>query len=240
MNWWSVAAIATNSGRDHCSGQTLRRALHQMRRMPICVALGVLSAFAGSGIVPIRLYYEFQQQPPSVVLDSIQEELHRIMVPLGLNFEWRSLAVDPRNEVSADLAIIRFKGQCDVNDLQPTRSAPGRLGWAYMENGEVLSFIAIDCDQLRGLLQPELRQMHERARASAYGAATARVLAHELYHVLLKTASHDSSGVAKRSFTIQDLLCPGFRFNKKENQALQAYSTWLATVDSDLAISIDH
>jgi hypothetical protein len=45
-----------------------------------------------------------------------------------------------------------------------------------------------------------------------YGRAMARVVAHELYHVLLKTADHAHAGIARSCFTAEDLLTEHFEF----------------------------
>ena len=42
--------------------------------------------------------------------------------------------------------------------------------------------------------------------------AVARVAAHEIYHILAQTADHDESGVAKASFSANDLMIEGFSF----------------------------
>src|SRR5215471_11985472 len=99
-----------------------------MKALVLCLALGAVSAFGGSREAPIRLYTHFQQEPPDAVLDSLQEELANIMVPIGLGFEWRALAGTQGNEVSTELAVIHFKGECDAAGLVPVDGFPGPLG----------------------------------------------------------------------------------------------------------------
>src|SRR5215467_2816361 len=64
------------------------------------LTLGVFPAFGGSRVAPVRLYIHFQQDPPDAVLEAIQEELSNIMVPAGMEFDWRSLNDTKGNEVS--------------------------------------------------------------------------------------------------------------------------------------------
>ncbi len=54
-------------------------------------------------------------------------------------------------------------------------------------------------------------------REGAYGRALGRVLAHELYHIFGNTTHHASEGVAKESYTVQDLLTEEFQFEAKES-----------------------
>ena len=56
-----------------------------MKTALFLMALGVFPAFGGGRVAPIRLYFHFQQDPPDAVLESIQEELSNIMVPVGLD-----------------------------------------------------------------------------------------------------------------------------------------------------------
>src|SRR5689334_16848966 len=95
-------------------------------------------------VAPISLYTNFQQEPPGEVADALHDELAAIMNPIGLRFEWRTLATSG-NEVSVELAVITFKGRCDVENLQPRSFSPGALGWTHVSDGAILPFSDIDC-----------------------------------------------------------------------------------------------
>ncbi len=206
-----------------------------MKFVIACLTLGVLPSFAGSRDVPIRIYTQFQQEPPDDLVESIQVELDKIMFPVGLKLEWRSLAANTGDEVSRDLAVVRFKGHCDTNGLEDADGYAGPLGWTHMSDGEVIPFIGINCDGIRILLQRALVKMSELARTYAYSTAVARVLAHELYHVFARTTKHGSSGIAKSTYAESDLLSDSFNFNKKQSDALRAYIARLAAMPPDIA-----
>jgi hypothetical protein len=195
-----------------------------MKILIISLALGVFPACAGSRDVPIRLYSAFQVEPPPAVLESIHEEVDGIMSEVGLNLEWRSLAANRGNEASVELVVVRFNGQCEVDDLRPTDGYPGPLGWTHVSDGRVTPFIGINCDGIRIFLQQDLCKLPESARAASYGRAVARVLAHELYHVFSRTTKHGSSGIAKAAYTIGELLSDNFRFNKKQSDVLSSHA----------------
>jgi hypothetical protein len=194
------------------------------------LALGVFPAFGGSRVAPVRLYIHFQQDPPDAVLEAIQEELSNIMVPAGMEFEWRLLNDTKGNEVSVELAVIHFKGTCDVQDLSPMDAYPGPLGWTHMSDGEILPFSDINCDGVRLFLQRDLLRVPEPIRPAAYGRAVARVLAHELYHIFAKTTKHGVWGVAKPAYSVQELLSPKFQFDKKQCDKLREHQEHLASV----------
>lgn len=201
-----------------------------MKPAILLLALGVFPAFGGSRVAPVRLYIHFQQDPPDAVLESIQEELANIMVPAGMEFDWRYLKDTKGNEVSVELAVIHFKGTCDAEDLSPMDGFPGPLGWTHMSDGEILPFSDINCDGVRLFLQRDLLHVPEENRAMTYGRALARVLAHELYHIFAKTTKHAGWGVAKPAYSVQELLSNKFQFDKKQCDRLREHQAHIASV----------
>ena len=204
-----------------------------MKLLPVVLALGILPMFAADHNAPIRLYYEFRQEPQSAVLAPIQKELDKIMQPAGLSFEWLALPAQVGDGASVEVAIIHFNGRCEVGGPQYERRAPGPLGWTLITDGQILPFIEIDCEQLQSFLLPDLLRLQGHFRTIAFGTAVARVLAHELYHMLLKTTAHSSSGVASARFTAQQLLTDALHFNRKQCEKLRAYGDYLAAMISD-------
>lgn len=201
-----------------------------MKALILCLALGAFPAFGGSRIAPIRLYIQFQQQPPDAVLESIQEELATIMVPAGIDFDWRLLSESKGNEVSVELAVIHFKGICDAADLVPADAYPGPLGWTHISDGQILPFTDINCDGIRLFTQRELLQVPEAARDRTYGRAVARVLAHELYHIFAKTRKHTANGIGKPAYSVSELLSNKFLFQKKDCDVLRAHQAHLDSI----------
>ena len=192
----------------------------------LCLMLGALPALGGEHgqapvAAPISLYTQFQQQPPQAVADAMQDELETIMSPIGLRFDWRALSKSRANEVSVELAVITFKGHCDVANLSSERTNPGALGWTHVSDGVILPFSDVDCDRIRSFIQHDLLTVRPEIREETYGRAVARVLAHELYHIFANTAKHGACGVAKASYTVQELLSEDFQFEGKESDALR-------------------
>jgi hypothetical protein len=204
-----------------------------MKAIVFYLALSVFPAFGGSRIAPTHLYIDFQQDPPEVLLESIQEELANIMLPTTIEFEWRSLAASKGNEVSPELAVIHFKGTCSVTNLAPTKVHPGPLGWTDISDGEILPFSEINCDGIRLFMQRDLLRIPEVTREVAYGRAIARVLAHELYHIFARTTKHAAWGIGKPSFTVHELLSNKFQFEKSECDLLRAHHAHLVSISSE-------
>ncbi|MGB7758940.1 MAG: hypothetical protein WBL61_03870 [Bryobacteraceae bacterium] len=172
-------------------------------------------------VSPATLYIEFQRQPPAAVMDSIRGETEAIMGRLGIGLEWRSLAAATGNEVSAQLAVIRFRGRCDVSGLSPHRVQPGALGWTHESDGVILPFGAVDCDRIRTFLQVDLLGVPAGDRDLVFGRAVARVLAHELYHIFTRSPHHSPEGIGKAAYAVRDLLAGRFVFDAAESMELR-------------------
>jgi hypothetical protein len=183
------------------------------------------SVVAGAGdpppVPPVMLYAGFQQPAPAGVVEALRKELDNILEPAGLHFAWRSLAGVTGSGVSAELAVLTFKGRCTVDVLAGQPAVSGALGWTHISDGVVLPFADVDCDRIRLFLQRELLSIQAGDREQFFGRAVARVVAHELYHVFVKTTHHASHGICKSAFTPQDLLSGDFRFGDRDAAALK-------------------
>jgi hypothetical protein len=188
-----------------------------------CLLAGVFPGWSetrGATFAPITLYAQFEQAPPGGVLEALQDEVASIMAPIGIRFEWRDLGKTGGHEVSAELAVVTFKGRCDAAGLLTRSKFEGALGWTHVSDGQILPFTDVSCDRVREFVQTGLLAFRVEDREAKYGRALGRVLAHELYHIFANTLRH-GSGVAKESYSVQDLLADDFQFEAKETRMLQ-------------------
>ena len=195
-----------------------------MKLALFCLLAGVLPGWSetrGAMFAPITLYTQFQQAPPEGVLQALRDEVEAIMAPIGLRFEWRDLSKTQGHEVSAELAVVTFKGRCDTVGLTTRSKYEGALGWTHVSDGQILPFTDISCDRVREFVQSGLFTFRMENREEKYGRALGRVLAHELYHIFANTTRHGSVGVAKESYSVTDLLTDDFQFQAKESHLLQ-------------------
>jgi hypothetical protein len=198
-----------------------------MNIVSVGLLLAALPAFGGqkgATLAPIALYSQFQQEPPAGVLQAIREELSSIMGPMGLRFEWRPLSMVRGQEVAVELAVITFKGHCDLSHFAPHATHSGPLGWTHISEGAILPFADIDCDGIRSFVQAGLLGVRAEQRDAMFGRAVGRVLAHELYHIFANT-QHHGSGVGKAAYTVANLLDTDFQFDEKESAALLTSKT---------------
>jgi hypothetical protein len=190
--------------------------------------LAALPIFGGQPQAPgpVTLYTQFQKDPTAGLLASMQDELEVIMTPAGLHFDWYPLA-DAGGRVSSQLAVIHFNGACNAANLRPDAGYPGPLGWTHVSDGDILPFIDVNCDGIRLFLQHDLIEVPAAEREEALGRALARVVAHELYHLLANTTAHRGRGIGKAAYSVGDLLSKIFQFDKKECASLRLRSVHL-------------
>jgi hypothetical protein len=200
-----------------------------MRSVLISLVLVAIPALGDDEAAGIRLYTGFQQTPPDAVTNSIQDEVARIMSPMGLAFKWSSLGGNTDNEVSVRVAVIHFTGRCDAANSAASDSPFSALGWTYMTDDAILPFSDIDCGRIQAFLRSGLLAQPKEDREEAFGRAVGRVLAHELYHIFANTTRHGSHGVAKPYYSVQELLSKSFQFEQKERDELRTHWSDVAT-----------
>ncbi len=176
-------------------------------------ALPALSQVPERQIPQIAIYYGFEHDPPDPVLRSLEREVDSILSPAE-PLEWRSLAHVSPGDVSVDLAVVNFKGSCDVSEPRLRRVVNETLGRTHVTDGIILPFCEVNCDRIGGFLKGAILALNPDDRDAAFGRAVGRVVAHELYHIFAKTPLHHSEGVAKSSFTVKELMAGEFRLNE--------------------------
>ncbi len=188
-----------------------------MTRIICCLVLAALPMPGQTSertIPDIALYYDFQHQPPEAVQEALEQETTTILEPMGETIEWRPLAKVRPGDVAVDLAVLSFKGSCDLSVPAPKESESRTLGLTHISDGVILPFSDIDCDRIRGFLDRELHSVPAEEREQRFGRAVGRVVAHELYHIFANTTHHASSGVARSTFTARELTSESFRLDE--------------------------
>jgi hypothetical protein len=185
-----------------------------VRKGSLRVLAGVLFAGMLSGQT-VTLYTQFQQPPSKLSVQTMKAELGRIMTPLRLHLQWRPLEQATGQGSSAEVVVVHFAGHCQGTELEVDDTRDGPLGWTPVSHGEVLPFSHVDCDRIRGVLSDPLAAAGPGEREHLLGRAMARVLAHEMYHVLTNSTQHATRGVAKAAYSSTELISEGFTFEPR-------------------------
>jgi hypothetical protein len=202
-----------------------------------CLALAALPAFGDERLVelPSVLYTTFEQPISVTVRHALEDEVESIIGPLGRHFLWRSISGVKGHEISSELAVLTFKGHCNVANLSFKEVRPGALGWTHVSDGAILPFAEIDCDRIRRFVQKELMYRKPDEREEVFGRAMARVVAHELYHIFANTHHHGSDGVAKAAYSVVELLADDFEFEEAQCKSLRTSIPPKASVPASVA-----
>jgi hypothetical protein len=154
----------------------------------------------------LDIYTQFEHPASNLSLENMKVELGQIMKPVGLNLEWHSLEEATGKGEASQILVVHFEGACAGNELEAAPVKAGPLGWTSVSDGEVLPFSYVDCDRIRNLMSTSLSATVPGEREYLLGRAMARVLAHEMYHVLTNSTRHASRGIAKSAYSSTELV----------------------------------
>jgi hypothetical protein len=171
----------------------------------------------------IAVYLRQEASQPSHPLEYMKREFTRAMLAAGYRVEWLN---SPSNTEASTLVVVDLRDSCGF----PARTSPPRtnaaesseLASTAVSYGVVLPFSWLNCGNLTRTLAPALSGENGERRDFLYGRAMARVLAHELYHILANTTDHARDGVAKPCFTARDLVTEHFEFEQSTLAKLRA------------------
>lgn len=162
---------------------------------------------------------------PPLVLTAMEHEVESALSPAALKLTWKSK--EDRNDgfvVSGRLAIIHMRGQCAADPQVETAairsSAGAQLGVTHIVDGQVLPIADVLCSAVRDFVSPDLRACSAHNRDELFGRALGRVLAHELYHILLQTTEHGHSGLSRGEQRSADLLLPQNSFTPSDERRI--------------------
>ena len=183
----------------------------------------------------VTVVLDMEHPDPSLPLKAMRHELSRIFDPAGLDIDLQTKGALPQQSNSGDLLQFKMKGSCTMNALPigALSDERGALAMTYSVDGQVLGFGEVECDRVRGCILRALGIGNPAAQEPLYGQALARVVAHELYHMLVHSSAHTRNGVAKESLSGWDLSREKFSLS---DVALQAVCKALARYRKALSI----
>lgn len=193
--------------------------------LPAVLLTLCISVCADARVRQLAVFSSPALSADSVLNTTIQDELQQLLTPAGIDVVWRLAGKsDPREQFEV-VVVGSFAGLCSVAEL-PAAAISARtsvLGETYVSsNGRVLPYFKVDCARLIQTLRPTLERLSLPLRRVVFGRAVARVVAHEIYHILAQALAHDDLGVAKPSFSIEDLTAERFHFDFASLERMQS------------------
>lgn len=153
---------------------------------------------------------------------SLHKELTRLLSPTGVQLVWRNESDRTREEIGR-LVVGTFEGDCTVENL-PSFSDWTRgkiLAESAISDGRILPYFKVDCARLIRILGPTLQPLSVPSRKTLLGRALARVIAHEIYHILAQTPDHETRGLSKAQFSLRDLTASEFELSPSSVQRIR-------------------
>jgi len=175
----------------------------------LCLVFGCASAWADTDLV---VYLKTGASQPAAPVANMKRELTSLMGSAGYRVEWGG-------ESNSDfLVVVQLNGNCALpagyagrdTPVTPTRTPV--LASTNVTDGRVLPFASVNCAALTRSLSTVLSKDAAAQRDFYYGRALARVIAHELYHILMRTTDHSRNGVSRSCFSTADLVAEHFTF----------------------------
>jgi hypothetical protein len=196
---------------------------------------------AASTDAELVVYLRTGGNQPGAPLAEMKRELNSLMHQAGYRIAWRSLDGDRGAEVDSPLlAVLELNGVCGIEPGSVPAERPSTvaasLATTPITDGQVLPFSTLNCTALTHSIAGALAQDPGARRDFLYGRAMGRVVAHELYHVLARTAEHAKAGVARSCFSTSDLLTERFEF---EGATLARLRTRLDAAPDTSAVADD-
>jgi hypothetical protein len=171
-----------------------------------------MAATPATGTAAISLRLRSGRVPPAA-FGELSKELAGLMSTAGVAARWE----DPTSyrDVNGSTVVVDLEGDCTIPFHREAVPAPdgSPLASTAAADNQLLPFVTVSCSTLAALMRPFIADQPEAFREFAFGRALGRVLAHELYHIVTRSADHLDSGVAKASFSANDLLKNRFEFD---------------------------
>jgi hypothetical protein len=187
-----------------------------------CALFGPFPRELGPPTVGIVLRWE--KKPAEAFVRLLRSEVEHIFRPAGLVLRWE---VGQKKRVGSydRVVVVTLRGNCSehrIYDFPEGSLVNGSpLGWTYVNDGELIPHSALDCDQIaRALAEMRGRLPHQLTVRNVHVRLAARVLAHEMMHVLLRTRDHDAADFTSPTLRLEDLQ-KGLRLRSEQISALR-------------------
>jgi hypothetical protein len=189
----------------------------------ICVPmLMAASSAAWAQAAPaVGLFLNFDHRPSPIFVKAMERELTKILLPAHLRLRWFMPNESSGAEKWLGKMTLQFHGSCAAIPFE-TDIAAGKHPYSSLipladtpiEAGAILPYSETNCDRVRAFISTE--EPASPGEETRLGIAIGRVLAHELYHFLLQTRIHSTTGIAEAVYTPKALLGRSLRFEHGE------------------------
>ena len=180
-----------------------------------CVAIPQCS-IANSPSDPdvLTVFVHSASEVPANSMTAMREEVARLLEGSGLRVDWKSMSDRKPGEDYPRLVKVDLRGPCAAGPLVPGLAETRSLASTAVVDGRILPFASVDCDRLRRFMAPGFNSVRQDKWPELFGRAMGRVVAHEIFHMVVQTRHHAEKGVSKAGFSVNDLTSDKFQFDE--------------------------
>ncbi|MEP7367903.1 MAG: hypothetical protein ABI972_31965 [Acidobacteriota bacterium] len=204
----------------------------------LLMSSAVLPAQDGGNDASVAVYLKLGDDSSARAIQHMKKEVAQLLRPTGVKIHWRMISDARLHEEFQSVVVARFEGSCTTayDAFAPVAARkPAPLADTPVQDGHVLPFTRVDCAAVTRLTGPMLAGEAGARRDFLYGRALGRVLAHEIYHILGQTKTHEDKGIAKPAFHARELLSEVFAFNEPAISVLRAGTRESVPASDDVA-----
>jgi hypothetical protein len=181
-----------------------------MRYALFCVLTALvalpLSAESLAPLPPaITVVLNFKQPQSKRVVEEMKRQTEEILAGSGVHLDWR-LRSEVGSESFPELVLVTFEGNCLVDRHTQRTIIPGPLASTHVSGDQVQPFADVFCDNVAALTRAAIATGEFGNADPTMGRALGKVLAHELMHMITRSAAHGTSGIAKPALTGRQLV----------------------------------
>jgi len=188
----------------------------------VVVLVGAVGAPAEPNTDPLTIVFRFDGPYSGKSVLEMKRELGTILKDSGIQIDWRDQGDVSTSDSFPNLVVVKFRGKCRMEPVPYLYDERGPLAFTYSTDGAVLPFSEIECDKVRSSLRSAMWGSDYKRSDMLFGRALARVLAHELYHVLAKTQSHATQGIAEKALSGAQLISERLQLNQAQLNQMHA------------------
>lgn len=181
-----------------------------MRYATCCVLMALVAlSLSAESLTPlppaVTVVLNFKETQSKRVVDEMKRETEEILAGSGVHLDWR-LRAEVGSESFPELVLVTFQGNCIIDSHTQSTAIPGPLASTHVSGDRVQPFADVFCDNVAALTRAAIASGEFGNAEPTLGRALGKVLAHELMHMITRSAVHGSSGVAKAALTGRQLV----------------------------------
>jgi len=190
-----------------------------MPRWLICVVVA-LAASAAARATDVTVVFDFDGPYSDRSVRQMKREAEDILKGTGLHLDWRPRAGLDRGPYE-NLVVVHFKGKCVLEPSPLLYDERGPFGFTYNSDGAVLPYSEVECSHVSASVQTAMSGDDFARPDFLMGRALGRVLAHELVHILTRSAAHGRQGATQPAFSGRELIGAPLRLSPEEVERLR-------------------